>query len=37
MIEAVLGVIASLGSSAAQNVFLSVGEQALKKFKESQD
>ena len=35
MIEGVLGVIASLGSAAAQNVFLSIGEQAVKKFKKS--
>ena len=37
MIEGVLGVIASLGSAAAQNVFLSIGEQAVKKFKKSRD
>lgn len=37
MIEGVLGAIASLGSAAAQNVFLSIGEQAVKRFKESRD
>lgn len=37
MIEAVLGVVASLGSATAQNVLFSVGEQAIKKFKDSQD
>ena len=37
MIEAVSGVVASLGSAAAQNVLFSIGEQAIKKFKDSKD